>query len=137
MDPPVKAIGASTPVKVEVTGPYGLRRFTAVLEQNGARYTVYDHHNPARRLLFMRLREAPHAVSFPAGKQQAPALRAGKATVTWRRNRTTSWAARPARASIWMWCWNRRASRWMRRSITSTRSEERRVGKECRSRWSP
>jgi murein DD-endopeptidase MepM/ murein hydrolase activator NlpD len=81
MDPLVKAIGASTPIQVAVTGPYGLRRFTAVLEQNGARYTVYDQHHPARRLLFMRLREAPHAVSFPAGKQQAPALRAGKATL--------------------------------------------------------
>jgi hypothetical protein len=81
MDPPVKAIGASTPVKVEVTGAYGLRRFTAVLEQNGARYTIYDLHKPARRLLFVRLREAPHAIAFPAGKQQAPALKAGKATL--------------------------------------------------------
>jgi murein DD-endopeptidase MepM/ murein hydrolase activator NlpD len=81
MDPPVKVIGASTPVKVDVTAAYGLRRFTAVLEQNGARYTVYDQHNSARRLLFMRHREAPRAVGFPAGKQQAPALRAGKATL--------------------------------------------------------
>jgi hypothetical protein len=81
MDPQVKVIGASTPIKMEVTGPYGLRRFTAALEQNGARYTVYDLHNPARRLLFMRLREAPHAIGFPAGKQQAQALKAGKATL--------------------------------------------------------
>jgi murein DD-endopeptidase MepM/ murein hydrolase activator NlpD len=29
----------------------------------------------------VRLREAPHAVDFPAGKQQAPAVRAGKATL--------------------------------------------------------
>ncbi len=81
MDPIVKAIGASTPVKVEVTGPYGLRRFSAVLEQSGARYPVYEHHNAARRLLFMRLHEAPHAITFAAGKQQAPALKAGKATL--------------------------------------------------------
>jgi hypothetical protein len=81
IDPPIKAVGASTPVKVEVTSAYGLRRFTALLEQNGARYIVYDQHKPAHRLLFMRLREAPHAISFPAGKQQAPALKAGKATL--------------------------------------------------------
>ena len=59
MDPAVKAIGASTPVKVTVTGPYGLRRFTAYLEQNGARYTVYEQRTPAHRLLFMRRPEAP------------------------------------------------------------------------------
>jgi len=81
MDRPVKVIGASTPVRVEITGPYGLRRVTAVLEQSGARYIVYDQHNPARRLLFMRLREAPHPIGFPAGKQQAPALKAGRATL--------------------------------------------------------
>jgi murein DD-endopeptidase MepM/ murein hydrolase activator NlpD len=81
MDPVVKAIGASTPIAVKVTGPYGLRRFTAVLEQNGARYAIYEQHNPAHRLLFMRRPEAPHTLSFPAGKQQAPALAAGKATL--------------------------------------------------------
>jgi hypothetical protein len=81
MDPIVKVIGASTPVKVEVTGPYGLRRFSAVLEQSGARYPVFELHNPAHRLLFMRLHEPPHTISFAAGKQQAPALKAGKATL--------------------------------------------------------
>src|SRR6476660_10437771 len=29
------------------------------------------------------------------------------------------------------------STRWRRRSSPQTRSEERRVGKECRSRWSP
>lgn len=77
--PPVKAIGASTPVKVELTDPYGVRRLTAVVEQNGARYTVFDQRRPARRLSFMRLHEAPRVVSFPAGKRQAPALKNGKA----------------------------------------------------------
>ncbi|MGO4881101.1 MAG: M23 family metallopeptidase [Bryobacteraceae bacterium] len=81
MDPPVKTIGASTPIKSEVTSTYGLRRFTAVLEQNGVRYTVYDQHYPAHRLLFMRHRGAPKTIAFPAGKQQAPALKAGKATL--------------------------------------------------------
>ena len=64
MDPVVKAIGASTPVKIEAAGTYGLRRFTAMLEQNGARYTIYEQRNPARRLLFMRMRQGPRPVSF-------------------------------------------------------------------------
>lgn len=81
MDPPLKAIGASTPVKVQVADPYGLRRFTAVLEQNGTRTTVYERRNPARRVMFMRLREAPRTFGFPAGKQQAVSLKAGKATL--------------------------------------------------------
>jgi hypothetical protein len=81
VDPPVKAIGASTPVQVEVTDPYGLRRLTVLVEQNGARYTVFDQHHPAHRLWFMRLREAPRTTGFRAGKQQAPALRVGKAAL--------------------------------------------------------
>ncbi len=82
MDQPLKAIGVSTPVKVAVDSAYGLRRFTAILEQNGARYTVFDQRQPAHRLLFLRHREASRVYAFPAGKQQAPALRAGKATLT-------------------------------------------------------
>ena len=81
VDPPVKAIGVSTPVQVQVSDPYGLRRLTAVVEQNGARYTVFDQHHPAHRLWFMRLREIPRTAGFRAGKQQAPALRPGKATL--------------------------------------------------------
>jgi len=81
MDPPVKAIGASTPIKVQVAGPYGSRRFTAVLEQNGVRSAIFEQKKPAHRFLFMRLRETPHTFAFPAGKQQAPALKAGKATL--------------------------------------------------------
>jgi hypothetical protein len=81
IDPALKAIGASTPVKIQVTDPYGIRRFNAVLEQNGVRSTVYEQHNAAHRVLFMRLREAPHAFGFPVGKQQAPSLKSGKATL--------------------------------------------------------
>jgi len=81
LEPPVKAIGASTPVQVEISDPYGLRRITALVEQNGARYTVFDQRHPAHRLRFMRLREAPHTIAFHAGRQEAPALRAGKAAV--------------------------------------------------------
>ena len=81
LEPPVTAVGSSTPVKVEVTGPYGIRRFTALLEQNGKQYRVFERRQPARRLSFMRLHEDPHTFDFEAGKQQAPALVAGKASL--------------------------------------------------------
>ena len=81
VDPPVTAVGASTPVNFQLADPYGARRLTAAIEQNGARYPVFDRRNPAHRFWFLRLREAPVAVSFRAGKQQAPALKDGKAKV--------------------------------------------------------
>jgi len=81
MEPPVKAVGASTPVKAEVTAAYGVRRFTASLEQDGKRQMVFEQRTPASRLLFMRHREGPRTFSFAAGKQQAPALHDGKAAL--------------------------------------------------------
>ena len=49
IDPPVTAIGKSTPVKVHVTDPHGARHIGAFVEQNGARYTVFDKVYPAHR----------------------------------------------------------------------------------------
>jgi murein DD-endopeptidase MepM/ murein hydrolase activator NlpD len=72
LDPPVKAIGAATPVKVAVTDPYGIRRLS---------HTVFDQPAPAHRFFFMRLREAPRAVTFPVGKSRVPELHDGKATL--------------------------------------------------------
>ena len=50
--PQPTAIGASTPVTVHISNPHGLRRFTAVLEQDGARTTITETRNPADRLKF-------------------------------------------------------------------------------------
>jgi murein DD-endopeptidase MepM/ murein hydrolase activator NlpD len=82
VDPPVKAIGASTPVKVQIDNPHGVRRITAVVEQNGTRHTVFEQRRPADRFLFWRRKEAPREITFKAGKDQAPALRDGKARLT-------------------------------------------------------
>jgi murein DD-endopeptidase MepM/ murein hydrolase activator NlpD len=80
VNPPVKAIGTETPVKVQVANPHGVRRLTAYVEQDGARHTVYDESSPSRRLFFWRGDdEAPREVSFPAGTGKAPALKDGKA----------------------------------------------------------
>jgi Peptidase family M23 len=81
VNPPVKAIGASTPVKVELTDVYGVRRLIAIITQKGAQYTVFEKRNPARRISFMRRREPPQAVTFSAGKDRAPALRDGPAVL--------------------------------------------------------
>jgi murein DD-endopeptidase MepM/ murein hydrolase activator NlpD len=78
LDPPVKAVGTGTPVKVHVEAPHGIRRVTAVLEQNGARYNIFESSNPPRRIVFFHS-EAPRDFTFPAGKDRAPSIRDGKA----------------------------------------------------------
>jgi murein DD-endopeptidase MepM/ murein hydrolase activator NlpD len=79
LDRPVKAIGAGTPVKLHIENPYGLRRLTAVVEQEGKRYVVFESHQPANRFLFWRRREPPRDVTFTAGKKRVPALHDGAA----------------------------------------------------------
>jgi len=79
IDPPVPAIGASTPVQVRVDNPHGIRRFTAIIEQNGTRQTVADLKEEPHRLMFWRGHQGPQIRRFQAGKQQAPALHDGKA----------------------------------------------------------
>lgn len=79
VEPPVKAIGIETPIKVRVSNPHGVRRLTAWVEQDGKRHTVYEERNPARRLVFWRGEEQPREVTIPAGKSKAPELKDGKA----------------------------------------------------------
>jgi len=76
--PPVQAIGASTPVTVHLSNPHGVRTLRAYVEQNGARYLVYEVHASARRLFWSR-HEAPRSVTFDAGKNKAPDLKEGRA----------------------------------------------------------
>jgi len=76
--PAPTAIGVSTPVKVTVTNPHGVRRVRAYVEQNGAQYEVLDTKSPATRLFWHR-HEAPAAITFDAGKDKAPNLKEGAA----------------------------------------------------------
>jgi hypothetical protein len=78
VNPAVKSVGITTPVTVHLTNPHGVRRVSAYLEQNGARYPVYEQTSPARRLLWNR-HERPRTVTFEAGKNKAPNLKDGKA----------------------------------------------------------
>jgi murein DD-endopeptidase MepM/ murein hydrolase activator NlpD len=78
-DPAPTAIGASTPVSVRVTNPHGIRSFTATIEQNNASTTLATETKPANRLTFWRAHQSASLIHFKAGKDQAPALKEGKA----------------------------------------------------------
>jgi len=79
LDPPVTTIGAETPVQVQIENPHGVRSITAVIEQNGSRYTVFNAQEAPHRLLFWRRHAPPKVRKFQVGKQQTPALADGKA----------------------------------------------------------
>ena len=79
LDPPVTAIGALTPIQVQIDNPHGVRRMTAIIEQNGSRYTVFDSQETSHGLLFWRRHVLPQVRKFQVGKQQTPALTDGKA----------------------------------------------------------
>ena len=63
VNPAVKFVGMTTPVTVHLTNPHGVRRVSAFLEQNGARYAVYEQTAPARLLVWNR-HEPPRTVTF-------------------------------------------------------------------------
>lgn len=77
---PVKTVGISTPVSVQVTNPHGVRHVDAYLEQNGARYPLMEQSNPATRFFWHR-HEKPVSYSFDAGKTKVPNLKEGKAKI--------------------------------------------------------
>ena len=79
IDPPVTAIAGSTAVQVRIVNPHGIRRFTAIIEQNGTRSTVVDLQEEPHRLMFWRSHQGPQIRRFQARKQQAAALHDGKA----------------------------------------------------------
>src|SRR5580700_9357664 len=75
------AIGASTPITAHVSNPHGLRRFTAILEQDGARTTISETRNPADRVKFWLAQFPEQDIHFNAGSKQAPNLKEGKARI--------------------------------------------------------
>ncbi len=75
-----KTIGLSTPVTVQMANPHGVRRVSAFIVQDGARYPLYEQAEPARRLFWKR-HVPSRTISFEAGKNKAPNLKEGKATL--------------------------------------------------------
>jgi murein DD-endopeptidase MepM/ murein hydrolase activator NlpD len=76
--PAVTSIGVSTPVTVRIADPHGVRRVEAYVEQNGARYPLYEQTAPSTRLFWKR-HEPARTVTFEAGKNKAPNLKEGRA----------------------------------------------------------
>ena len=81
INPPVTAIGRSTPVKIHLVAPHGVRHILAAIDQNGATYPVLDKRYPTRRLVFGDEKSIID-VLFAAGQDKTPALKDGKARLT-------------------------------------------------------
>jgi Peptidase family M23 len=77
---PVKVIGLSTPVSVQVSNPHGVRRIEAYVEQNGQQLPLFAEDSPAHRFLPKR-HEPARTVTFDAGKTKAPTLKEGNARI--------------------------------------------------------
>lgn len=73
-DPQPKAIGQSTPVKLKLANPHGIRKVVAWVEQDGARTQVFETSKPSTRLAFFRKHDAPQEIAFnAAGKKEGKA----------------------------------------------------------------
>jgi murein DD-endopeptidase MepM/ murein hydrolase activator NlpD len=81
VNPPVKAVGDSTPVHVVLTNPHGVRSVRAILEQDGKSYPIAGPQEPAHRLRFFKDAK-PVSVTLNVGRGNAPALHDGKAKLT-------------------------------------------------------
>jgi murein DD-endopeptidase MepM/ murein hydrolase activator NlpD len=68
----VTSLGQATPITVQVHDPHGVRRLAAFVEQNGARYSVWESAQPSV--------SADDTYTFVAGVKTTPQLKDGKAT---------------------------------------------------------
>jgi murein DD-endopeptidase MepM/ murein hydrolase activator NlpD len=67
----VTSLGQATPITVYLRDPHGVRRLVAFVEQNGARYQVFETAQPSSL--------ADSTASFTAGLKATPQLQQGKA----------------------------------------------------------
>ena len=67
----VTTLGQSTPITVQLRDPRGIRSVRAFVEQNGARYQVFETATPAR--------DPETTLNFAAGVKTTPQLKAGSA----------------------------------------------------------
>jgi murein DD-endopeptidase MepM/ murein hydrolase activator NlpD len=70
---PIAYIGISTPITATADGPHGLKRFRAVVEQNGQSKVVFEDKT--------RSRVPKRSFSFNVGRRSAEFLKEGKARV--------------------------------------------------------
>src|SRR5207237_6297485 len=74
----VTALGQTTPITIRVKDPHGVRKVAAFVEQNGARYPVWEAAPPTRRFFWKR-GVADSVWEFTAGAKATPQLKDGKA----------------------------------------------------------
>src|SRR5271165_1538862 len=67
----VVSLGQATPITVHVRDPRGIRRLQAFVEQNGARYQVFEMAQPSK--------SPDNTWNFTAGVKTTPQLQAGSA----------------------------------------------------------
>src|SRR5215470_19406412 len=72
------ALGKSTPVTVHISDPHGIRSARSWIEQNGARYLVWEVNLPSRRIFWSR-GQADTEWKFDAGTRNASQLKDGRA----------------------------------------------------------
>jgi len=80
VDPSVKVIGLSTPVKAQVESAHGVKRVSAYIDQGGTRFPLMDQTSPSHRFFWQRHQPA-QSLTFEAGKNKAPNLKEGDARV--------------------------------------------------------
>ncbi len=78
LPPSLTAIGISTPIEIQVSGPHGVRSITAFIEQNGERYKAGEIVQPARHIFWHR-NVAEKSWPLSIGTGTTPQLKAGKA----------------------------------------------------------
>lgn len=76
---PPQAIGVDTPLAVRVANPHGVRRVSAIIEQNGERVVAAEQTAPANRLMFWRSHTPARDFHFVVGRKQDVNLKEGKA----------------------------------------------------------
>ena len=67
----VTSLGQATPITVDIRDPHGVRRLAAFVEQNGARYQVFELAQPSNL--------TDTTANFTAGVKTTPQLKDGKA----------------------------------------------------------
>ncbi len=74
-----KALGFSSPIRVRLSNPQGVRRVTAWIEQNSVKYEIFDQSYAGTWRDWIYKGKPPVESQFVAGKGRAPALAAGPA----------------------------------------------------------
>ncbi len=69
----ISSLGQATPIAIRVHDPHGVRRLAAFVEQNGARYSVWETAQPSAA--------TDNTWIFVAGVKTTPQLQNGKATL--------------------------------------------------------